>query len=178
MASGYMRVHCLKIYKILLGYFQFLAHLNLSDHLSAVCSSVHPSICLSVCLSVCPSVNFSHFIFFWRTTGPISTKHDTKHPQVKGIQVCTNEGPGLFPWGDNCKIVKFLKIFFLRSIATELGTKQPWVKGIQVCSNEGPFLSPSGNNCEIVHIDDFHFISFIALTRINILMKRKQEKLC
>ena len=27
-----------------------------------------------------------------QTTGPISTKHSTKHPWVKGIQVCSNEG--------------------------------------------------------------------------------------
>ena len=32
-------------------------------------------------------------IFFSRTTGPISTKFSTKHPLVKGIQVCSNEEP-------------------------------------------------------------------------------------
>ena len=35
-------------------------------------------------------------IFFSRTTGPISTKLGIKHPRVKGIQVCSNEGPALF----------------------------------------------------------------------------------
>ena len=32
-------------------------------------------------------------IFFSRTTGPISTKFSTKHPLVKGIQICSNEEP-------------------------------------------------------------------------------------
>ena len=31
-------------------------------------------------------------IFFYRTTGPISHKLSTKHPWVKGIQVCSNKG--------------------------------------------------------------------------------------
>ena len=36
--------------------------------------------------SVCPSVTNSHiFIFFSRTTAPISVKLGTKHPWVKGI---------------------------------------------------------------------------------------------
>ena len=30
-------------------------------------------------------------IFLSRTTGPISTKLGTKHPWMKGIQVCSNE---------------------------------------------------------------------------------------
>ena len=29
-----------------------------------------------------------------------------KHPWVKGIQVCSNEGPHLFPRGDNYEIAK------------------------------------------------------------------------
>ena len=37
--------------------------------------------------AVCLSVNFPHFIFCSKTTGPISTKLSTKHPLVKGIQV-------------------------------------------------------------------------------------------
>ena len=53
------------------------------------------SVCLSVCLSVCPSVNGSIFDFYSRTSEPISTKLGTKHPLVKGIQVCSNEGPRL-----------------------------------------------------------------------------------
>ena len=45
-------------------------------------------------------------MFFSRTTEPISTKLGTKHPWVKGIQVCSNEGPYPFPRGDNYKIAK------------------------------------------------------------------------
>ena len=52
------------------------------------------------------SVNFFIFDFFSITTGPILTKLGTKHPWVKQIQVCSNEGPFPFPRGDNCKIVK------------------------------------------------------------------------
>ena len=44
-------------------------------------------------------------IFFSRTTEPISTKLGTKHPWVKGIQVCSNEGPRPFTRGDNYEIV-------------------------------------------------------------------------
>ena len=33
-------------------------------------------------------------------------KIKTKHPWVKGIQVCSNEGPRPFPRGDNYEIVK------------------------------------------------------------------------
>ena len=45
-------------------------------------------------------------IFFSRSTGPISTKLSTKHPWVKGIQVCSIEGPAPFSRGDNCEIVR------------------------------------------------------------------------
>ena len=45
-------------------------------------------------------------IFFSRTTEPISTKLNTKHYWVNGIQVCSNEGPRPFPRGDNYQIVK------------------------------------------------------------------------
>ena len=57
------------------------AQLRFSDRLLSVLS-------LSTCLSVCKL-----FLFFSRTTGPISTKLGTKHLLVKEIQVCSNEGP-------------------------------------------------------------------------------------
>ena len=41
-----------------------------------------------------------------KTTEPISTKFGTKHPWVKEIQVCSNEGPRPFPGGDKKEIVK------------------------------------------------------------------------
>ena len=98
-------------------------------------------------------------IFFSRTTEPISTKLCTKHPWMKGIQICSNEGPCFFSRGDNYKMVKIhwrnLKIFFSRTtepISTKLGTKHPWMKGIQVYSNEGPRPFPRADNYEIVKI--------------------------
>ena len=65
-------------------------------------------------------------------------------PSVKGIHICSNDDPHLFPRGDNNEIAKihlrhFLKIFLSRttgSISSKLGVKHTWVKGIQVCSNE------------------------------------------
>jgi hypothetical protein len=63
---------------------------------------------------------------------------------VKGIQVCSNKGPGPLLRGDNHKNVKIgwghLKIFFSRTtgtILTKLSINHSWGKGIQVCANEG-----------------------------------------
>ena len=88
-------------------------------------------------------------IFFSRTAGPISNKLGTKHPWVKEIQVCSNEGSHPFPREDNYEIAKMhwqnLKIFFSRTtglILTKLGIKHPWVNRFQVCSNEGPQALP------------------------------------
>ena len=76
------------------------AQVSFSDHLSSV-------VCLSVWLSVCLSVcKLFIFIFFSRTTEPISNKLGIKHPRVKGIQVCSNEGPCPFPRGDNYEKAK------------------------------------------------------------------------
>ena len=56
-------------------------------------------------------VNLIHFIFFSRTTEPISTKLGTKHPWLKGIQT-----------GYNYNIAKIhcrnLKIFFSKTTGT------------------------------------------------------------
>ena len=74
---------------------------------------------------------------------------------MKGIQVCTNEGPHLFPRGDNYEIVKihwkYFKIFFsiaTEPISTKFGTKHPWVHvmGIQIHKNKGPCPFPRGHN--------------------------------
>jgi hypothetical protein len=74
---------------------------------------------------------------------------------VKGIQVCSNKGPGLLLRRDNYKNVKMgwshLKIFFSRTtgpILTRLGINHRWEEGIQVCSNEGDCRSPRGDNSE------------------------------
>ena len=53
--------------------------------------------------SVCPS--FCK-LFFSRTTGSTPTKLGTKHSWVKGIQVCSNEGPHPSQRGDDREIVK------------------------------------------------------------------------
>jgi hypothetical protein len=42
-------------------------------------------------------------IFFSRTSRPNSIKLNTNYPYVKGIQVCTNKGPGPLQRGDNHK---------------------------------------------------------------------------
>jgi hypothetical protein len=56
---------------------------------------------------------------------------------MKGIQVCSNKGPGPLQSGDNHKNVKIgwnhLKIIFSKTtgpILTKLGTNHPWRKGI------------------------------------------------
>ena len=41
-------------------------------------------------------------------------KHDTKHPWMKGIEVCSNEDPRPFPRGDDKEIEKrthYIKIY-------------------------------------------------------------------
>ena len=38
-----------------------------------------------------------HKLFAFSSTGQISTKLGTKHPWMKGIQICSNEGPHHFP---------------------------------------------------------------------------------
>ena len=102
---------------------------------------------------------FKKKIFFSRTSRPNSIKRNTNFPWVKGIQVCSNEGPGPLQKGDNHKNVKMgwghLKIFFSRTIGpifTRFGTNHPWVKGIQICSKEGVYPSPRGDNSERVKI--------------------------
>ena len=77
---------------------------------------------------------------------------------MKGIQVCSNEGPRPSQKGDNEEIVKIhwqLKIILSRttgSISVKLDTKQHWVKGFQVYSNEEPNPFSRGDNFKIVKI--------------------------
>jgi hypothetical protein len=82
-------------------------------------------------------------------------KLGTNYPWVKGIQVCSNIGPGPLQSGDNHKIVKMgwrhLTIFFSRTtgpILTTLGTHHPSRKRIQVILKEGDSPSPRGDNNE------------------------------
>jgi hypothetical protein len=51
-------------------------------------------------------MGWGHLKIFSRTTEPILTRLGTKHPWVKGIQVCSNEGDNPSPRGDNSKRVK------------------------------------------------------------------------
>ena len=69
-----------------------------------------PSSSLSL-LSLSLSLTFHIFIFSSRTSGPISTKLGTKHPWVKGIQVCSDEGLCPFPRGDIYKLQKYIDKF-------------------------------------------------------------------
>jgi hypothetical protein len=91
-------------------------------------------------------------IFSSRTRKASSIKLGTNFPWVKGIQVCSNKGPGLVR-GDNYKNVKMgwghLKIFSRTTglILTRLGTNHPWGEGIQVCSYEGDCPSPMIGDC-------------------------------
>jgi hypothetical protein len=78
---------------------------------------------------------------------------------VKGIQICSNKGPGPLQRGDNHKNVKMVwghfKIFFSRTIGpilTRLSTNYSWDKRIQICSKEGDSPSPRGDNSERIKI--------------------------
>jgi hypothetical protein len=54
---------------------------------------------------------------------PNSIKLNTNYPLMKGIQLCSNKGPGTIQRGDNHKNVKMwwghLKILFLRTMKPE-----------------------------------------------------------
>ena len=96
------------------------------EQASPACRPAIPVVCLSVRPSVRPSVcllTFDIFDFFSRTTGPNLTKLGTNQPWVKGIQVCSNEGPGPHQRGDNHENAKIgwchLKIFFSRTTEPE-----------------------------------------------------------
>jgi hypothetical protein len=90
---------------------------------------------------------------------------------MKGIQVCSNKGPGCLQRGDNHKNVKMgwdhLKIFFSRTtgpILTRLSTNHLWRKRIQVSLKEGDRPSSRGDNRERVKIDRKIFKIFFSRT--------------
>jgi hypothetical protein len=69
-------------------------------------------------------------IFFSRTSRLKSIKLNTKYPWVKGIQVCSNKGPGSLQRGDNHKNVKmgwghFKNLFLQNHLAS---FNQTWHK--------------------------------------------------
>jgi hypothetical protein len=75
---------------------------------------------------------------------------------VKGIQVCSNNGPGPRQRRDNHKNAKLglghIKMFSRTTvrILTKLGKNHPWGEGIQFYSNEGDRPSARGDNSERV----------------------------
>ena len=85
-------------------------------------------------------LNFLHFhLFRWKIVGPILTKLGTKHPWVKRIQVCYNEGSCPYLRRCNNRIAKLhlrnLKKKFSKTtgpISTEHDAKHPSMKGTQV----------------------------------------------
>ena len=78
-----------------------LAHLSWKLKWAFLIAFRPSSVCLSVCLSVRPSVNFSYFRLLLQNHWANFNKLGTKHPWVKGIHVCSNEGPRSVPRGDN-----------------------------------------------------------------------------
>jgi hypothetical protein len=77
---------------------------------------------------------------------------------VKGIQVCSNKGPGPLQRGDNHTNLKMglgnLNIFSRATglILNRLGTNHPRIEKIQVSLKEGDSPSSRGDNSEIVKI--------------------------
>jgi hypothetical protein len=77
-------------------------------------------------------MHFNLLKIFSRSSKPNSIKLGTHYPYLKGIQVCSNKGPGPLQRGDNHKNVKIgcchLKIFFSRTnwpISTRRCTDHP-----------------------------------------------------
>ena len=94
-------------------------------------------------------INWWNLKIFSRTTGTISTKFDTMHPWVKGIQVCSNEEPYPFPKGDNYEIPKFKNILLQNHIANKLKLAKSilrWWEFKFVFQKEGPCPFPRGDN--------------------------------
>jgi hypothetical protein len=78
-------------------------------------------------------------IFFSRSSRPNSIKLGPNYLWVKGIQVCSNKGPGPLQSGDNHRNVKMgwghLKILFFITTGptiTRFGTNHPYRERIQV----------------------------------------------
>ena len=107
-------------------------------------------------------------IFFSRTSGLISRRLGTKHPWVKRIQVCSNEGPSPFPNFNKTghkrhSWVNVLGFFcgFTREFCTHMemyfgeedfSIKHTCVKEVQLCSLEGPSPFTRRDNNEIAKI--------------------------
>ena len=74
-------------------------------------------------------------IFFFGTTGPISTKVSKEHPWVMTNPVSSNGRPRHFPRGNNNEIQETILTIYkkkspepLGKSPTNLDTKHPWMK--------------------------------------------------
>ena len=76
-------------------------------------------------------INFSLFIFFSKTSGPISTKLRKKHSWVNGIYVCRNEGSSQCPRRDNNEMAKIRQPNFKKNLLHKnykINFNQTWHK--------------------------------------------------
>ena len=115
-----------------------------------------------------PSINFLHFHHFLQNHLANFNNLNTKHPWVKGIQVCPNEGSRPFPMGrwlckseneltkfknlllHNYVIAENLKIFLShRANISQALHKASFGNGD---SNEEPWPFPRGDNYEIAKL--------------------------
>ena len=112
LSSGICLSVCLSLCLSVCKLFTFLAHLNFNQTWHKASLGEGDSVCSNEGPRPFPrgdnyeivKIHWRNWkIFFSRTTEPISTKLGTKHPWVKWIQVCSNDGPSPFPRGDNYK---------------------------------------------------------------------------
>ena len=112
----------------------------------------------------------------------ISTKLSTKHPLVKGIQVCSNEGPCSFPRGDNYDIAKIhwqnFKNLLLQNHWANFN--QTWCKGSFIEGNsfqvKEPDLYLRGDNNEKAKSTLTKFASFNQTWCKSFLLKWTQVR--
>ena len=95
-------------------------------------------------------INFSLFVFFSKTSGPISTKLRKKHSWVNGIYVCRNEGSSQCPRRDNNEMAKntstkFLKNLLLKNYKTNFNQTWPKAKAGLGVESLRPSVRPSQN---------------------------------
>ena len=99
-------------------------------------------------------------------TAPTIVKLGTKHSWVKCILVYSNEGPRIFPMGDNYKITK-VYIFFIQpsgQFQPNFAKSIPGKRGFQFVQTERSHLFTLGNNNKIakVHSRNLKIFSYWA----------------
>ena len=130
--------------------------------------------------------------------GPITTKLGKKYPLVKGIQVCSNEGPRSFSREDANEIAKIywwnLKIFLSKTkglISTKISiffiwnfnqtwtpTKHPWVKRTHILQTRNIQISRRLcffflNQCNVTTILCANVLLIGSVSQVLLLMKDK-----